>query len=84
MTSDSKPSLATNQPQSDAPKIELPPKLSGPEFLFNRELSQLEFHRRVLEEALDESEPLLERLKFLAIFSSNIDELFIIRVSGLK
>jgi polyphosphate kinase len=84
MTSESKPSLATNQPQSDAPKRELPPKLQGPEFLLNREISQLEFHRRVLEEALDESEPLLERLKFLAIFSSNLDELFMIRVSGLK
>ncbi len=57
--------------------------VNNPTLLVNRELSLLEFQRRVLDEAIDESNPLLERLKFLAIVGSNMDEFFMVRVSGI-
>ncbi|MBM6551076.1 polyphosphate kinase 1 [Marinomonas ostreistagni] len=58
--------------------------LADPELYFNRELSHLQFNARVLEQAMDENHPILNRLMFLCIFSSNMDEFFEIRVAGLK
>ena len=60
------------------------PALDDPSLYLNRELSLLEFQRRVLEEALEADKPLLERVSFIAILGSNIDELFMVRVAALK
>lgn len=81
MTSDSLPPL----PRSPAaPTTGRSEELADPSLYFNRELSLLEFNRRVFEQAADLSIPLLERLRFLCIGSSNLDEFFEIRVAGLK
>lgn len=67
-----------------APVVPPPIDLEAPEWYLNRELTWLAFNRRVLREAQDERTPLLERVKFLAIVSSNLDEFFMKRIGGLK
>jgi polyphosphate kinase len=73
--------MSTSQtPISDRSDI----NLTDPQYYLSRELTWLEFNARVLHEAMDERTPLLERLKFLGIFSSNLDEFFMVRIAAIK
>lgn len=76
----------TTQPATDEPVTTVTPHidLTSPEWYLNRELTWLEFNKRVLWEAEDERTPLLERVKFIAIVSANLDEFFMKRIGGLK
>ena len=76
--------MAIGSAETNAPADSLTSDLDDPKLYLNRELSWLQFNARVLEEAEDHGNPLLERVKFLSIFSSNLDEFLMIRISGLR
>src|SRR3954462_3283432 len=80
---------ARTEPKTDAAAVpqvaqSIHDRFGNPKNFINRELSWLAFNHRVLEEAQDPTQPLIERVKFLTIFSSNLDEFFEIRVAGIK
>src|ERR1700745_216576 len=82
--SDEQAEAGVAPPVAIAPTGPQPLTLGAPELYINRELSLLEFQKRVLQEAQDPENPLLERVKFLSIVSSNLDEFFMVRGAGLQ